>query len=44
MKEIDNMNVCFYCIPRRKNALLIRIGVEIVWNNFDSRKLFMDDT
>ena len=26
----------FYCVRLRKNALLIRIGVEIVWDNVDS--------
>ena len=24
-----------YCVLRRKNALLIQIGVEIVWDNID---------
>ena len=25
-----------YCVQHRKNALLIQIGVEIVWDNVDS--------
>ena len=27
------------CVRRRKNALLIQIGVEIVWYNIDYREL-----
>ena len=26
----------FYCVRRRKNAFLIRVGVEIVWDNVHS--------
>ena len=38
------MNVLssYNCVRRRKNALLIRIGVEIVWDNVDCRNEWVD--
>ena len=32
----DKTQFTYYCIQRRKNALLIRIGVNIAWDNVGS--------
>ena len=36
MRRYALWNIKHYCVRRRKNALLIRVGVEIVWDNLDS--------